>query len=166
MDRVDDEEIVSDTERNQSDQPLEADKEKEDRVVRRAEPRRDVTIRDWKEWISAKVDERRIRRVERPGTLTLTGLVELVVSGNKAGTDRIFIEWKADQICCWTTDTKPDTFGSPDCIITVTEDIFEELRSGNINAQIAMCAGKIKVSGNSDSYAELAMYTFNIFGQY
>jgi hypothetical protein len=168
MNRVDEaveEELVNDGEPGEVEsEPEVVNSEGPDKVSERQED----AFQDWKQWISMKVDERRSRKVERPGTLTLTGLVEFIVSGHGARSlpDRVFIEWKADQVFCWSADNKPTIFGSPDCIITVSEDVFEELKYGNINAQIAMCAGKIKVSGNSESYAELAMYTFNIFGQY
>ncbi len=168
VDEVDKEQVLNDGEPDDNVMEGEPrDHQRSDKVTERNRERRVETVQDWKQWMTSKVDERRSRKIERPGSLTLTGLVEFIISGHgaKSVADRIFIEWKADQIFCWSVENKPTTFGSPDCIITVSEDVFEELRSGTINAQIAMCAGKIKVSGNSESYAELAMYTFNVFGQ-
>jgi putative sterol carrier protein len=55
---------------------------------------------------------------------------------------------------------KPEDFVSdvPDCILTLDSRSLQEIASGNLNPQLAMLAGKIRVEGKSN----LAVYLFNL----
>jgi putative sterol carrier protein len=109
------------------------------------------------EWVVNKIKDRGARRAERVQGLNLVGTVEFVIGADAS--DTVTLIWKGDEVTCFV-GTAPS---KADCRITLSKGIFEELKAGSLNAQIAMCAGKIKVQGTSETFAELAMYTFNVF---
>ena len=94
----------------------------------------------------------------------LTGSIAIEVSGKG---ERYLFDWRAEEPQIQTLTAAPQVRGSEggdaaqvDCLIRISETHLFQVRSGDLNPQIAMLGDKIKVDGK----VGLAMYFFNLVG--
>lgn len=92
----------------------------------------------------------RAAKAEQKLKLNLTGTILLDVVDTKQA---YLFENKNDQIT-----VRESKGGTAECIIKISENDFNEILLGNLNPQVAMLAGKVKVTGNPAP----AVYFFNL----